>query len=231
MKEPNGQRKERGNTLQIAIDGPAGAGKSSVAKVLARKLGCIYLDTGAMYRAVTWAAITQGVAFDDEKAMLKLLEQLQLQFQEENGVQHLYCNDVDVTDMIRTPEISANVSAISMIPAVRDAMTKQQRHIAENCDVLMDGRDIGTTVLPDATYKFFLTASLEERSRRRALELQQKGIHVDLSQIMQDIAARDQKDSSRDISPLRQAEDAELIDTSALTFDEVVEKLFIKIKK
>ncbi len=217
-------------TLQIAIDGPAGAGKSSVAKVLARRLGCIYLDTGAMYRAVTWLALKQQVAFDDMDAMKQLLETLQLEFKDVDGVQHLYCNGTDVTEAIRTAEVTANVSAVSMILMVREAMTAQQQKIAAGCDVLMDGRDIGTTVLPNAQYKFFLTASLEERARRRALELEQKGVAVDMEQLMQDIALRDQKDSNRAVSPLRQAEDAELIDTSDLSFDEVVETLFSKIK-
>ncbi len=222
---------KQNETLQIAIDGPAGAGKSSVAKVLARRLGCIYLDTGAMYRAVTWLAMQQQVAFDDMDAMKKLLETIQLEFKDVDGVQHLYCNGTDVTEAIRTPEISANVSAVSMIPMVREEMTAQQQKIAAGCDVLMDGRDIGTTVLPNAQYKFFLTASLEERARRRALELEQKGVAVDLEQLMQDIALRDQKDSNREVSPLKQAEDAVLIDTSDLSFDEVVEKLFNSIKK
>ena len=222
---------EQNRPLQVAIDGPAGAGKSSVAKVLARRLGCIYLDTGAMYRAVTWLAMNQQVAFDDESGMKQLLDTLQLEFKEIDGVQHLFCNGTDVTEAIRTPEISANVSAVSMIPMVREEMTSQQRKIAAGFDVLMDDRDIGTTVLPDAQYKFFLTASLEERARRRALELEQKGVAVDIEQLMADIALRDEKDSNREVSPLRQAEDAVLVDTSDLTFDEVVEKLFIAIKK
>lgn len=222
---------EQNRPLQVAIDGPAGAGKSSVAKVLARRLGCIYLDTGAMYRAVTWLAMNQQVAFDNESGMKQLLDTLQLEFKEIDGVQHLFCNGTDVTEAIRTPEISANVSAVSMIPMVREEMTSQQRKIAAGFDVLMDGRDIGTTVLPDAQYKFFLTASLEERARRRALELEQKGVAVDMKQLMADIALRDEKDSNREVSPLRQAEDAVLVDTSDLTFDEVVEKLFIAIKK
>ena len=222
---------EQNRPLQVAIDGPAGAGKSSVAKVLARRLGCIYLDTGAMYRAVTWLAMNQQVAFDDESGMKQLLDTLQLEFKEIDGVQHLFCNGTDVTEAIRTPEISANVSAVSMIPMVREEMTSQQRKIAAGFDVLMDGRDIGTTVLPDAQYKFFLTASLEERAKRRALELEQKGVAVDMKQLMADIALRDEKDSNREVSPLRQAEDAVLVDTSDLTFDEVVEKLFIAIKK
>ncbi|MBQ2014784.1 MAG: (d)CMP kinase [Peptococcaceae bacterium] len=217
--------------LQIAIDGPAGAGKSSVAKVLARRLGCIYLDTGAMYRAVTWLALQKQVAFDDMEGIKDLLQTIELEFKDVDGMQHLYCNGTDVTEAIRTPEISANVSAVSMIPQVREAMTAQQQKIAAGSDVLMDGRDIGTTVLPNARYKFFLTASLEERARRRALELEQKGIAVDMEQLIADIALRDKKDSEREVSPLKQAEDAVLIDTSSLTFDEVVENLFMRIKK
>lgn len=218
-------------TLQIAIDGPAGAGKSSVAKVLAKRLNCIYLDTGAMYRAVTWLAMERQIAFDDLAALGRLLETLELQFKEEDGVQRLYCNGTDVTEAIRSTEVSANVSAIAMIPLVREALVAQQQKIAADCDVLMDGRDIGTTVLPNAQYKFFLTASLEERARRRYLELQKKDVTVDMEQLKQDIALRDQKDSQRAVSPLVQAPDAELIDTSALTFEEVVEKLFHKIAK
>ena len=194
--------------LQIAIDGPAGAGKSSVAKVLARRLGCIYLDTGAMYRAVTWLALQKQVAFDDMEGIKDLLQTIELEFKDVDGMQHLYCNGTDVTEAIRTPEISANVSAVSMIPQVREAMTAQQQKIAAGSDVLMDGRDIGTTVLPNARYKFFLTASLEERARRRALELEQKGIAVDMEQLIADIALRDKKDSEREVSPLKQAEDA-----------------------
>lgn len=222
---------EQKKTLQVAIDGPAGAGKSSVAKVLAKRLGCIYLDTGAMYRAVTWLVMQNQIAFDDLAGIKALLDTLQIEFRDADGTQRLYCNGVDVTEAIRTPEISANVSAISMIPLVREDLVAKQQKIAANCDVLMDGRDIGTTVLPNAQYKFFLTASLEERARRRALELQKKGVAVDLEQLMQDIALRDQKDSNRAVSPLKQAEDAEYIDTSHLSFDEVVEKLFMKIKK
>ena len=191
--------------LQIAIDGPAGAGKSSVAKVLARRLGCIYLDTGAMYRAVTWLALQKQVAFDDMDGIKDLLQTIELEFKDVDGMQHLYCNGTDVTEAIRTPEISANVSAVSMIPQVREAMTAQQQKIAAGSDVLMDGRDIGTTVLPNARYKFFLTASLEERARRRALDLEQKGIAVDMEQLIADIALRDKKDSEREVSPLKQA--------------------------
>ena len=168
---------------------------------------------------------------EEIKAMQQLLDTLELEFRDEDGVQHLYCNGTDVTEAIRTPEISANVSAVSMIPAVRDSMTAQQRRIAEGHDVLMDGRDIGTTVLPNAQYKFFLTASLAERARRRGLELEQKGQIVDYAQLERDIALRDEKDSKREVSPLKMAEDAELIDTSDLSFDEVVDLLYHKIIK
>ena len=218
-------------TLQIAIDGPAGAGKSSVAKTLAKRLGCIYLDTGAMYRAVTWLAMQQQVPLEESAAMEALLKSIQLEFKEEPEGQRLYCNGTDVSEAIRTTEVSANVSAVAMLPSVREAMVAQQQKIAADCDVLMDGRDIGTTVLPNARYKFFLTASLEERARRRYLELQQKGIAVDLEQIKHDIALRDEKDSKRAVSPLVQAADAERIDTSDMTLEEVVEKLFAKIEK
>lgn len=218
------------NTLQIAIDGPAGAGKSSVAKVLAKRLNCIYLDTGAMYRAVTWLALQKNIAFSDEAGMKQLLSALQLEFKEEGDKQHLYCNGVDVTEAIRTPEISANVSAVAMLPFVRETLVAQQQRIASDCDVLMDGRDIGTTVLPQAQYKFFLTASLEERARRRYLELKEKGEEVDLEQLKAEIALRDKKDSQREVSPLVQAPDAELVDTSDLSFEQVVEKLFTRLQ-
>ena len=217
--------------ITIAIDGFSSCGKSTMAKELARRIGYIYIDSGAMYRAVTWAAMGQNIDFDDAEAMQRLLDTLELEFRDEDGVQHLYCNGTDVTEAIRTPEISANVSAVSMIPAVRESMTDKQRRIAEGHDVLMDGRDIGTTVLPDAQYKFFLTASLKERARRRGLELEQKGQVVDYAQLERDIALRDEKDSKREISPLKMAEDAELIDTSDLSFDEVVDLLYHKIIK
>lgn len=217
--------------LQIAIDGPAGAGKSTVAKVLAKELNCVYLDTGAMYRAMTWLTRENGVAYEDTQGVIGLLEGLELIFQEEDGVQHLYCNGTDVTEVIRTPEISANVSVISMIPEVRAAMVVQQRDLASRFDVVMDGRDIGTTVLPNANYKFFLTASLEERARRRYLELQAKGTSdKTLEEIMEDVARRDDLDSHREISPLRQAEDAEVVDTSNMNQEEVIQYLIERIR-
>ena len=212
-------------TLQIAIDGPAGAGKSSVAKVLAKRLNCIYLDTGAMYRAVTWLAMQQNIAFDDLAALGRLLETLQLQFKEDNGVQRLYCNGVDVTEAIRSTEVSANVSAIAMIPLVREALVAQQQRIAADCDVLMDGRDIGTVVLPNATVKIFLTATPEARAERRYKELLMKGEKHDYQNVLADVRARDYQDTHRAAAPLRQAEDAVLVDTSELNFDQSFEAL------
>ncbi len=225
MEEQGKQEAHR--PVQVAIDGPAGAGKSSVAKALAARLGYVHLDTGAMYRAVTWLALKRGVAFDDEAAMRELLDGLRLEFQG----QRLFCNGEDVTEAIRENAISANVSAVAMLPEVRQALVAEQRRIAAGRDVLMDGRDIGTKVLPDAQYKFFLTASLEERARRRCLELREKGVEIGQEEMEREIALRDEKDSHRAVSPLVQAEDAERIDTTDLTFDEVVEKLFHKIQK
>lgn len=218
--------------IQIAIDGPAGAGKSSVAKALAKRLNFIYLDTGAMYRAVTYCALQQGIAFDDEQAIEQLLQEIQLQFKEDaDGNQSLWCNGKDISQAIRTGEVSSHVSAIAMLPVVRREMVRQQQRIAADHDVIMDGRDIGTTVLPQAQYKFFLTASLEERARRRGSELEEKGEIVDYEQLKEEIAIRDKKDSQREVSPLQKAADAILIDTSNLDFLAVIEKLFSIIAK
>ena len=218
-------------TLQIAIDGPAGAGKSSVAKVLAKKLNCLYLDTGAMYRAVTWLAMEQKIDLNDPEEVEHLLATIEIEFKEIAGEQHLFCNGKDVTELIRSSEISGNVSKIAAIPMVREKMVARQQEIAADHDVLMDGRDIGTTVLPNAEYKFFLTASLEERARRRFEQDVEKGKHPNLEEVKEQIAKRDDFDSKREVSPLVQAPDAEFIDTSDLTFEEVVEKLFQKIEK
>lgn len=215
-------------TKQIALDGPAGAGKSSVAKRLAQRLGYIYIDTGAMYRAVTWLVLKEKIDLSDTETLGKLLEQIVIEFGEidEQGRQTVRCNGLDCTEEIRSTEVSNFVSAVSAIGLVRKVMVQKQQEIARNHDVVMDGRDIGTVVLPEAEYKFFLTASLDERAKRRMLELKDKGQTVDFEVLKAEMAERDRKDSQRAIAPLTPAADAQQIDTSKMTFDEVIENLF-----
>ena len=220
-------------TIQVALDGPAGAGKSSVAKKLARRLGYIYIDTGAMYRAVAWLILKTGISLADKAALGELLQEVHIAFGpvEEDGRQQVFCNGQDCTEAIRSAEVSNFVSAVSALAPVRKVLVEKQQEIAAGNNVVMDGRDIGTVVLPKAQYKFFLTASLEERARRRMLELTAKGQTVDLQTLQAEIAARDKKDSERELAPLVQASDAVLIDTSDLTFTQVVDKLFELIIK
>lgn len=215
-------------TKQIALDGPAGAGKSSVAKRLAQRLGYIYIDTGAMYRAVTWLVLKEKIDLSDTETLGKLLEQIVIEFGEidEQGRQTVHCNGLDCTEEIRSTEVSNFVSAVSAIGLVRKEMVQKQQEIARNHDVVMDGRDIGTVVLPEAEYKFFLTASLDERAKRRMLELNDKGQTVDFEVLKAEMAERDRKDSQRAIAPLTPAADAQQIDTSKMTFDEVIENIF-----
>lgn len=217
--------------IQIAIDGPASAGKSTVAKLVAKNLNYIYCDTGAMYRATTWAAKEYGVAFDDDKALGKLLEKIQIEFIPAEPEQLVFVDGVDVTKAIRTPEITNNVSAVAAQPTVRQALTKRQQAIAQNGGIVMDGRDIGTTVLPKAEVKIFLVASVKERALRRFKENQQKGIMTPLDVLEKEIEARDYKDSHREVSPLTQAKDAILVDTTSLDIKEVTDEIMQIVEK
>lgn len=211
--------------FSIAIDGPAGAGKSTVAKALASRLGAIYLDTGAMYRAFALALIKQGVDVNDQDAAAAHAQDVDVRVDYVDGVQRLYADGEDVTGAIRAPEVSAAASAVSRAPEVRRRMVALQREIARGHSVVMDGRDIGTAVLPDATLKIFLTASAEERARRRWLELQQKGLPDTYEQVLKDMLARDWQDSHRAASPLRPAEDAVTVDTTSMDTPQTIEAL------
>lgn len=220
-----------GTKLQIAIDGPASAGKSTVAKKVAHLLDYIYCDTGAMYRAVTWAALQKNVSLDDDVALKELLSGLKITFKPTATEQKVFVNGQDVTEAIRLPLISQNVSTVAAQVSVREALTKQQQNLALNGGIVMDGRDIGTTVLPAAEVKIFLVASVKERALRRYRENQAKGIRITLADLEKEIALRDKKDSNRLISPLVQAEDAVKLDTTSLTIEQVVTKIMEIIKK
>ncbi|MGI9952877.1 (d)CMP kinase [Moorellaceae bacterium AZ2] len=216
----------------IAIDGPAGAGKSTVARQVAEKLGYLYIDTGAMYRALTWKALTQGLNLADEKALSDLAATTSLEFRIlAPGATAVFCDGQDVTREIRSPEVSQKVSQVAALPGVRRELVKHQRRMAAGGGVVMDGRDIGTHVLPEATYKFFLTASLEERARRRWQELVSQGKLVTMEQVREDIAERDRQDSQRAVAPLRPAPEAVIIDTTNLSPDEVTAHILCIIRQ
>lgn len=205
----------------IAIDGPGGAGKSSMAKKLAANFGFIYVDTGAIYRTVGLAAYRAGIDRKNESAVAKLLPSLDISMRyNDAGEQRMFLNGEDVSGEIRTPEISICASDVSALPAVRAFLLEMQRKLAREHNVIMDGRDIGTVVLPDADLKIFLTASAETRAKRRLLELEQKGINTSFAEVMKDISYRDEQDSSRAAAPLKAAEDAVVVDTTSLNFDE-----------
>ena len=211
--------------IQVAIDGPASAGKSTVAKIVAKKLHFIYCDTGAMYRSVTFAALKNHIKLDDDQALKELLKTIEIRFVPAEPEQRVFVNDEEVTQAIRTPEITNNVSLVSAQPSVRAELTKRQQEIAEAGGIVMDGRDIGTTVLPNAEVKIFLIASVHERAVRRFKENQTKGIDTPLDVLEKEIEERDYKDSHREISPLTQAKDAVLVDTTSLTIDQVVDQI------
>lgn len=207
--------------ISIAIDGPSGAGKSSLARKCAKAFGFLYADTGAIYRTVGLAAVRAGVERKNEQAISELLPNVHIELKyNEDGEQRMILNGEDVSDDIRTPEISIAASDVSSLPVVRDFLIEMQRSLAQHHNVLMDGRDIGTVVLPNADLKVFLTASAEERARRRLLQLQEKGITEDYEKVLKEIQYRDEQDTNREIAPLRQAEDAVLLDTTALNYEE-----------
>ena len=211
--------------ISVAIDGPSGAGKSTLARRLAADLGYVYVDTGAMYRAIGLYESRQGADLHDEAAVAALLPQIRLDIRLVDGTQHVYLNGEDVSEAIRAEAIGMAASAVSAHGAVRAFLLETQRSLAAGQNVLMDGRDIGTVVLPHATVKIFLTASPEARARRRCLELRQKGKDADYETVLADIRRRDEQDTNRPIAPLRQAEDAIRIDTSEIDFDQSFELL------
>ena len=209
------------SVYSVAVDGPSGAGKSTLSKAVAQELGIVYVDTGAIYRSIGYYIFKMGIDPKDAGAVVGALPMIRVDMRySEDGMQHMLLNGEDVTEKIRLPEISMYASAVSAHPAVRSYLLEMQRGLARTHNVIMDGRDIGTVVLPDAQVKVFLTASSEARARRRMLELEQRGTPQPFEQILKDIQERDWNDSHRATAPLRQAEDAVLLDTTELTFQE-----------
>jgi len=211
--------------FNIAIDGPAGAGKSTIAKMISKKLDFIYVDTGAMYRALALYFIRNQIKSDEEEKISKVLADADVTITYANGMQQVMLNGENVTPLIRSEEVGKMASESSVYQSVRTKLLDLQRNMAKTADVVMDGRDIGTFVLPNADFKIYLTASVKERAKRRFLELKEKGSNCELSQIERDIKERDLRDMNRDIAPLKQAEDAVCIDTSSMTIDEVKNRI------
>ena len=217
--------------VSVAVDGPAGSGKSTITKMVAKSLGFNYVDTGAMYRALTFNFLSNGLDKLEEEKIKELLSKTDFKVEYVNGVQYVYVNDVEVSDKIRTAEVSKFTSLFAKSPAVRDFLIDTQRNLANTNNIIMDGRDIASIVLPNADVKIFLTASVEERARRRVLDFKRQGIeNVDFEKVKEDIKARDWQDENRDIAPLVKVESATLIDTTSLTIDEVVEKMTELVK-
>lgn len=217
--------------MKIAIDGPAGAGKSTIAKALAATLGFQYIDTGAMYRAIALKALQFKVDLDDQQALLSLAVSTHIIFQPDTHQQKVICDGQDVTEAIRSPEVSAVVSRVASSPVLRKYMVKWQQEMAASHAVVMDGRDIGECVLPDANFKFFITASLEERTQRRIKELQAKGYEVDQDEIQEDINARDRSDANREMGALKVLPDSIVVDTSSLTIEQVLAQILSVIRE
>ncbi|HFU4116846.1 TPA: (d)CMP kinase [Streptococcus suis] len=219
-------------SIQIAIDGPASSGKSTVAKIIAKDLGYTYLDTGAMYRSATYLALTNGVEVTDQDRIVDLLAQNPIRFgRDENGQQLVFVGEQDVTLPIRDNQVTNNVSAVAALPLVREELVRLQQEIAQAGGIVMDGRDIGTVVLPQAELKIFLIASVEERALRRFKENTERGIETDLEILKEEIAARDLKDSTREVSPLKAADDAITFDTTGVSIEGVVKFISEKAKE
>lgn len=219
--------------FSIAIDGPGSAGKSTIAKMVANKLNFIYLDTGAMYRSLTYLALKENCSLEDEAALVALLGRSEISFSAAEEQQLVFINNEDVTEVIRQTDVTKQVSLVSSHGLVREEMVARQQKIAKNDNIVMDGRDIGTVVLPDAPLKVFLVATAEERALRRYNEAKAKGMDVSLEELTQDLIARDRYDTTRLVSPLRKAEDAIEIDSTNLSIEEVVEKVLelVKLKR
>ncbi len=217
--------------ISIALDGPAGAGKSTIAKSVAAKLGFIYVDTGALYRAIGLKFLNSGYGEKADFETEKVLGQTVIEIKFINGVQHVFLDNKDVNDKIRTPEISKMASEVSAKPPVRAFLLEMQRDFAKKNNVIMDGRDIGTVVLPNATLKFFVTASASERAKRRVKDIEAQGIKADFNEVLADIEKRDYNDSHREIAPLKPANDSIIFDTTGDTLEQSVEKLVKIIKE
>ncbi len=217
--------------IKIAIDGPSGAGKSTVAKALAAKMGIVYVDTGALYRTVGYAAVTAGISTKDAAALEALLPNIEVDVRYENGVQCVYLNGENLGDKIRRPDISMAASDVSAVPAVRAFLLDTQRDIAKRNSVVMDGRDIGTVILPDADVKIFMVASSEARAERRTRELAEKGIAADYEDVLREMKERDAQDSGRSIAPAIPAPDAVHLDNSGMTVEQSVEAVIAIIEQ
>ena len=218
--------------ISIAIDGPSGAGKSSVAKATAKRFGFIYVDTGAIYRTIGLAAFLRGIDTKDSEKVIAMLPELDIELKyDDTRIQHMYLDGADVSDRIRQNEVSMFASNVSAIPEVREYLTEMQRDLAKRFDVIMDGRDIGTVILPDADLKIFLTASAEERAKRRFAELSAKSSDISYGEVLSDMKRRDEQDTNRSAAPLRMADDAVLLDTTGLGLAESVDAVCALVRE
>ena len=217
--------------MQIAIDGPSGAGKSTIAKAVAGKLGIVYVDTGALYRTVGYYVRSQGIAKEDKAGIESCLPHIKIEVRYENGAQHVYLNGEDLGDRIREPEISMYASAVSAVPAVRAFLLDTQRDIAARNSVIMDGRDIGTVILPKAEVKIFMFASAEARAKRRTLELAEKGIDAKYEDVLREMEERDRNDREREVAPAVAAADAVMLDNSDMTPEQTVQAVLEIVRK